>query len=144
MPDFGSHTLDLLVIVAYLATSLTIGLWAHRLWRTGPEDEESYYLAGRRVPAWMNGVSYAATAINADVAPLYCGMAAVIGLPVAWFYLSRFGLAWMIVALLFAARWRQLSIQTGPEFYALRFGGRGARFVRIYTALFAVAVGMIP
>lgn len=144
MPDFGSHTLDLMVIAAYLATSLTVGLWAHRLWRTGPEDEESYYLAGRRVPAWMNGVSYAATAINADVAPLYCGMAAVIGLPVAWFYLSRFGLAWMIVALLFAARWRQLSIRTGPEFYALRFGGRGARFVRIYTALFAVAVSMIP
>lgn len=144
MPPLGSHTLDLLVIAAYLATSLVVGLWAHRLWHSGPEDEESYYLAGRRVPAWMNGVSYAATAINADVAPLYCGMAAVIGLPVAWFYLSRFGLAWMIVAILFAARWRQLSIRTGPEFYALRFGGRGARFVRVYTALFAVAVGMIP
>ena len=144
MPSLGSHILDLAVIAAYLATSLTMGLWAHRLWRTGPEDEESYYLAGRRVPAWMNGISYAATAINADVAPLYCGMAAVIGLPVAWFYLSRFGLAWMIVAILFAARWRQLSIQTGPEFYALRFGGRGAKFVRVYTALFAVAVGMIP
>ncbi len=144
MPALGSHTADLLVIAAYLAATLIIGLWAHRLWRTGPEDEESYYLAGRRVPAWMNGVSYAATAINADVAPLYCGMAAVIGLPVAWFYLSRFGLAWMIVAMLFAARWRQLNIRTGPEFYALRFGGRGARFVRIYTALFAVAVSMVP
>src|SRR5262245_32267777 len=144
MPSLGSHTADLLVVAAYLAATLVIGLWAHRLWRTGPEDEESYYLAGRRVPAWMNGVSYAATAINADVAPLYCGMAAVIGLPVAWFYLSRFGLAWMIVAMLFAARWRQLNIRTGPEFYALRFGGRGARFVRIYTALFAVAVSMVP
>jgi Na+/proline symporter len=144
MPSLGSHAADLLVIAVYLAATLVVGLWAHRLWRTGPEDEESYYLAGRRVPAWMNGVSYAATAINADVAPLYCGMAAVIGLPVAWFYLSRFGLAWMIVAMLFAVRWRQLNIRTGPEFYALRFGGRGARFVRIYTALFAVAVGMVP
>lgn len=144
MPSLGSHTADLLVIAAYLTATLAIGLWAHRLWRTGAEDEESYYLAGRRVPAWMNGVSYAATAINADVAPLYCGMAAVIGLPVAWFYLSRFGLAWMIVAMLFASRWRQLNIRTGPEFYALRFGGRGARFVRIYTALFAVAVSMVP
>lgn len=144
MSLFEAHTADILVIGAYLAATLVIGLWAHRLWDTGHEDEESYYLAGRRVPAWMNGVSYAATAINADVAPLYCGMAAVIGLPVAWFYLSRFGLAWMIVAMLFAARWRQLNIRTGPEFYALRFGGRGAKFVRIYTALFAVAVGMIP
>ena len=144
MPSLGSHTADLLVIAAYLATTLIVGLWAHRLWRSGAEDEESYYLADRRVPAWVNGVSYAATAINADVAPLYCGMAAVIGLPVAWFYLSRFGLAWMIVAMLFAVRWRQLGIRTGPEFYALRFGGRGARFVRIYTALFAVAVSMAP
>jgi SSS family solute:Na+ symporter len=144
MPSLGSHAADFLVIAVYLAATLVIGLWAHRLWRSGPEDEESYYLAGRRVPALMNGVSYAATAINADVAPLYCGMAAVIGLPVAWFYLSRFGLAWMIVAMLFAARWRQLNIRTGPEFYALRFGGRGARFVRIYTALFAVAVSMVP
>lgn len=140
----GSHAADLIVIAVYLAATLVIGLWAHRLWRTGREDEESYYLAGRRVPAWMNGVSYAATAINADVAPLYCGMAAVVGLPVAWFYLSRFGLAWMIVAMLFAARWRQLNIRTGPEFYALRFGGRGAKLVRIYTALFAVAVSMVP
>jgi SSS family solute:Na+ symporter len=144
MPSLGTHAADLLVIAVYLAATLGIGIWAHRLWRTGPEDEESYYLAGRRVPAWMNGVSYAATAINADVAPLYCGMAAVIGLPVAWFYLSRFGLAWMIVAMLFASRWRQLDIRTGPEFYALRFGGRGARFVRVYTALFAVAVSMVP
>lgn len=144
MLSLGSHTADLLVIAAYMVITLLVGLWAHRLWRSGAEDEESYYLADRRVPAWINGVSYAATAINADVAPLYCGMAAVIGLPVAWFYLSRFGLAWMIVAMLFAVRWRQLGIRTGPEFYALRFGGRAARFVRIYTALFAVAVSMVP
>ncbi len=76
---------------------------------------------------------------------LYCGLAAVIGLPVAWFYLSRFGLAWMIVAMLFAARWRQLNIRTGPEFYALRFGGPRRRdLCRVYTALFAVAVSMVP
>lgn len=140
----SSHAIDAVVVAVYLGLSFVLGLWAHRLWRTGHEDEESFYLAGRRVPAWVNGVSYAATAINADVAPLYCGMAAVIGLPVAWFYLSRFAFAWMIVAMLFAVRWRQLGIRTGPEFYALRFGGRGAKFIRVYTALFAVAINMVP
>jgi len=144
MPIDSSHAIDAIVVAVYLLSSFVIGLWAHRIWRTGHEDEESFYLAGRRVPAWVNGVSYAATAINADVAPLYCGMAAVIGLPVAWFYLSRFALAWMLVATLFAVRWRQLGIRTGPEFYALRFGGRGAKFVRVYTALFAVAINMVP
>jgi solute:Na+ symporter, SSS family len=140
----NAHLADVIVIAIYLATTFIIGVLAHRALRSGGEDEEGYYLAGRRVPAWVNGVSYAATAINADVAPLYCGIAAVVGLPVAWFYISRFGLAWMLVAMLFAVRWRQLGIQTGPEFYALRFGGRGATFVRVYTALFAIAIGMIP
>src|SRR3989304_4212253 len=144
MPIDSSHAIDAVVVGVYLGLSFTFGLWAHRLWRSGHEDEESFYLAGRRVPAWVNGVSYAATAINADVAPLYCGMAAVIGLPVAWFYLSRFAFAWMIVAMLFAVRWRQLGLRTGPDFYALRFGGRGAKFVRVYTSLFAVAINMVP
>lgn len=144
MSFHNAHVADVIVIAIYLAATFIIGVWAHRAWRTGREDEEDYYLAGRRVPAWVNGVSFAATAINADVAPLYCGIAAVVGLPVAWFYISRFGLAWMLVAMLFAVRWRQLGIQTGPEFYALRFGGRGAKFVRVYTALFAVAIGMVP
>lgn len=144
MSILSAHLADCIVIAMYLVLTLVVGVSAHRIWRTTGDSEEDYYLAGRRVPAWVNGASYAATAINADVAPLYCGLTAVIGLPVAWFYLSRFGLAWMLVALLFAVRWRQLGVRTGPEFYALRFGGRGARLVRIYTALFAVAVNMIP
>ncbi|MFO0791370.1 MAG: hypothetical protein U0805_18065 [Pirellulales bacterium] len=144
MPTHPFHTLDAVVVVVYLGITFLVGVLAHRFWRSSPASDEEYYLAGRRVPAWVNGISYAATAINADVAPLYCGLAAVIGLPVAWYYLSRFSLAWLIVAMLFAARWRQLGIRTGPEFYALRFGGRGARFVRVYTALFTVAINIIP
>jgi solute:Na+ symporter, SSS family len=149
MPTLSAHALDAAVVAIYLAMSLGIGLAAHRFFRGKqtpgtPESEEDFYLAGRRVPAWVNGVSYAATAINADVAPTYCGLTAVVGLPIAWYYLSRFSLAWMIVALLFAVGWRGLGIRTGPEFYALRFGGRGATLVRVYTALFAVAVNMVP
>jgi len=138
------QSLDAVVVLAYLGVTFLVGIYAHRIWRADHQSDEEYYLAGRRVPAWVNGISYAATAINADVAPLYCGMAAVIGLPVAWFYLSRFGLAWLLVAMLFAVRWRQLKIRTGPEFYALRFGGRGAKFTRIYTAIFTVAINIIP
>lgn len=135
---------DAVVVVVYLLVTFAVGIFAHRFWRADHQSDEEYYLAGRRVPAWVNGISYAATAINADVAPLYCGLAAVIGVPVAWYYLSRFGLAWLIVAMLFAVRWRQLGVRTGPEFYALRFGGKAARFMRMYTALFTVAINIIP
>lgn len=141
---------DQIVVVVYLLGSLALGLYASG-WFRGPkvgtaesDSEDDYFLAGRRVPGWMNGVSYAATALNADVGPAYCGMAIVVGLPIAFFYLPRFALAWMIAAVLFAVRWRQLGVRTGPEFYALRFGGERTRFVRVYSAAFAVCVNMAP
>lgn len=151
MPLFAAAELsDQIVVVVYLLGSLALGLYASG-WFRGPkadtaetDSEDDYFLAGRRVPGWMNGISYAATALNADVGPAYCGMAVVIGLPIAFFYLPRFALAWMIAAVLFAVRWRQLGVRTGPEFYALRFGGERTRFVRIYSALFAVGVNMAP
>ncbi|MDZ4656116.1 MAG: hypothetical protein SH868_00915 [Bythopirellula sp.] len=138
------HWIDLAIIAIYLVASFAIGIVASRLLNTSSGGEEDFYLAGRNVSGWLNGVSYAVTAMNADVAPLYCGLAAVIGLPVAWYYISRFAFAWLIVSLLFAVRWRLLNISTGPEFYSLRFGGRGSKFVRIYTSLFTVAVNIIP
>lgn len=138
-----THSIDVAVIVIYLAGSFGIGILASRMLNTS-SDEEGFYLAGRRMPGWVNGISYAVTAMNADVAPLYCGLAVVIGLPVAWFYLSRFALAWLIVAMLFAVRWRALQITTGPEFYSLRFGGHGAKVVRVVSALIAVSINMIP
>ena len=145
-------TTDQVVVALYLIASLAIGLVASR-WLRSPkgaaapeheDKEDDYFLAGRRVPGWVNGVSYAATALNADVGPTYCGFAVVVGLPIAFFYLPRFALAWMIAAALFAVRWRQLGVRTGPEFYALRFGGQRTRFVRVYSALFAVCVNMVP
>ncbi|WP_442484557.1 sodium:solute symporter family transporter [Aeoliella sp. SH292] len=141
-------TSDKIVVVVYLLGSLALGIAASRWFRgkgaPGQDSEDDYFLAGRRVPGWMNGISYAATALNADVGPTYCGLAVVVGLPIAFFYLPRFALAWMIAALVFAVRWRQLGIRTGPEFYALRFGGQRTRIVRIYSSLFAVFVNMAP
>ncbi|TWT78385.1 Sodium/glucose cotransporter [Posidoniimonas polymericola] len=150
----AATTIDRALVVIYLVATLAIGLLASRgLRRTsasgrdlaaGTDSEDAYFLAGRRVPGWMNGVSFAATALNADVGPTYCGFAVVVGLPIAFFYLPRFALAWMIAALVFAVRWRQLQIRTGPEFYALRFSGSRTRFMRVYSSLFAIAVNMAP
>lgn len=142
--DYASaHTLDIAVMVIYLVASFGIGIVASRM-LSASDDEEGFYLAGRKMPGWMNGISYAVTAMNADVAPLYCGLTVVIGLPVAWYYLSRFTFAWLLVSLLFAVRWWYLNIRTGPEFYSLRFGGHGAKLVRILSAVFAVAINMVP
>jgi solute:Na+ symporter, SSS family len=140
-----ARLIDAGIVVVYLLASFIIGIFAARVLRGGAaRDEEGYYLAGRKVPGWMNGISYAVTAMNSDVAPAYCGFTVVVGLSAAWLYLSRFGLAMMLIAMLFAVRWRQLGISTGPEFFALRFGGRMGRFFRVYSSLFSVVIGMIP
>ena len=142
-PSEASY-LDAGILIGYLLLSLGIGLIANKILKSSTKNEEGFFLAGRKMPGWLNGISFAVTAMNADVAPAYVGMAVVVGLPVCWFYMSRFGIGVLLAGLLFYARWRNLGVQTGPEFFALRFGGKGAGFVRMYTASFSVVFGMIP
>jgi Na+/proline symporter len=139
---------DFLVIVLYLVISLSLGVFLSRRLRAKKSEiknnEEDYFLAGRKIPGWLNGISLAATCMNADVAPTYCGIAVGVGLASCWFYLSRFSIFLLIGGMLFAARWRQLGISTGPEFCSLRYGGMGGRVIRVWLSLFSVFIGMVP
>jgi solute:Na+ symporter, SSS family len=140
----STNFIDALVVAVYLVLAFGFGLLAKKLLHSDTSNEEGYFLAGRKMKGWINGISYAVTAMNSDVAPVYCGMAVGVGLSISWFYLSRFGFSLLVVGMLFAVRWRQLGIATGPEFYALRFGGRGGGFIRVYSSLFTVFIGMVP
>ena len=70
------QALDYTVMAAYMLALVAIGLILRRQAGT---DLEGYFLAGRRMPGWLNGCSYAATCLNADVAPAYCGMTVITG-----------------------------------------------------------------
>jgi Na+/proline symporter len=139
-----NHLIDLSVIVGYLVCTFTIGIFASKILHRDRKTTDDYFLAGRDMKGWITGISFALVAINADVAPLYVGMSAAMGTSVCWFFLSRFSIAWLILATLFAVKWRQLGISTGPEFFSLRFKGNQGRFVRVYASLYAVALGAIP
>ena len=69
---------DLLVIIIYLLLSLIIGLFGSKLMGLSSTKEEDYYLAGRKMPGWLNGLSNAATALNSDV---HLCIAALLWLP---------------------------------------------------------------
>lgn len=145
MPLFAVETagltaLDWGVLGGYLLLLAAMGLV---LRRPAGGDMESFFLAGRQLPGWLNGFSYATTCMNADVAPAYCGMTVVTGLFVCWWYVGRFGLALMIAAVLFAAMWRRLGLLTSPEFYELRFGGRPALAVRTWVAFRSAFVAVV-
>jgi Na+/proline symporter len=139
-----NRTLDLVIVLVYLACTFTIGIFASRLLHRNRKTTDDYFLAGRGMKGWVTGLSLSLAAVNADVAPLYVGMGAAVGLSVCWFYLSRFTIGWLIIATLFAVKWRQIGIATGPEFFSLRFHGTGGKFVRVYSSLYALLIGMIP
>ncbi len=123
--------LDYAIILAYLGTVLGIGLYYRRF---ASENLENFFLAGRTIPGWLNGISYSAALVSADAACGYGGLAAVTGIFVCWWYLSRFGLALFIGAVLFAVFWRRLGLFTSLEFYEIRFTGPPAHLLRFWIA----------
>ena len=139
-----NRIVDLVVVVAYLVCTFVLGIFASKILHRNRKTTEDYFLAGRNMKGWITGISFSLVAINADVAPLYVGMSAAMGLSVCWFFLSRFTFSWLILATLFAVKWRQIGVSTGPEFFSLRFHGTGGKIVRVYSSLYAVLTGMIP
>lgn len=132
--------LDLTIIAAYLAL---IGYITVRTRRFSGQSAEHFFLGGRSMPGWMTGISYAASLISADSAVAYGGLAAVTGLYVCWFYLSRFGIAFFLGAILFAVFWKRLNTFTTLEFYELRFSGRPAALIRLWLAMRTSLVAMV-
>ncbi len=140
MPHAHLQAIDWAVIGSYFLALVAIGLYYRRFASRSMED---YFLAGRRNSGWANGVSYAAAMMNADVAPAYSGLTAVTGLFICWWYLTRFGLALFIGAMLFAVFWRRLNLFTTPEFYELRFGGLASNIMRTWVAVRSALIAMV-
>ena len=93
-------------------------------------DETEYYVAGRRVPAFYNGMATAADWMSAAT---FIGTAGVL-------YLQGFGglayiLGWTggycLVALLLAPYLRRQGQYTIPEFIGARYGGRAPRLIAV-------------
>lgn len=132
--------LDIIIILASLAVVLAVGFYYYRFSR---KSSENYFLGGRGLPGWANGISLAATAMNSDVAPAYCGLMAATGLYLGWWYLSRFGLAFFVAGILFAPFWRRLRLFTAPEYYSLRYGGSIGSVMRVWTASRSAFIGAV-
>jgi Na+/proline symporter len=134
------NTLDITIIVIYLVSLIAMGAYLRRY---AAGSLENFFLAGRKMPGWANGISYAATMINTDVAPAYCAWTVGTGICVAWLYFSRFGLALMIGAVLFAVFWRRLGLFTSPEFYEIRFRGNVGTVLRSWIAVRSAFIAIV-
>lgn len=130
---------DIWIVGIYILGMLGIGFW-HR--RFANKSMDNFFLGGRKIPGWLNGISYTAALVSPDAATGYGGLAVATGGFICWWYLSRFGLALFLGGVLFAVFWRRLNLFTTLEFYDLRFPKGAAAAMRLWIAIRTSLIAM--
>jgi sodium/proline symporter len=123
----------LAVLAVYFLALLAIGVWG----RHASRDVRGYYVAGKRLPAWVVAFSTNATGESAWLILGLTGMAYLVGVHVFWVVLGEMvgvALAWTVVARPFKAYTDRYDSITVPDFLASRFRG-GGHALRLLAAL---------
>jgi cation/acetate symporter len=115
-------------VIGYGFLILTIGLYAGIgiATRTGALDE--YYVAGRRVPAFFNGMATGADWMSAASFISMAGTLYVLGYEGLSYIMGWTG-GYVLLALLLAPYIRKFGQFTIPDFVGARYGGNRARIV---------------
>lgn len=128
--------------IGYAFLFFTITMYAAIGIASRTSDVSEYYVAGRRVPAFFNGM---ATGADWMSAASFMGLAGTL-------YLTGFqGLAYIIgwtggfvlVALLLAPYLRRFGQYTIPDFLGARYGGNAIRLVAVAAAILASFVYVV-
>lgn len=125
-------TLDWVIVAAYFALALGIGLWASR---DAGKSAKSFFLAGRNMPWWLLGISMVATTFSTDTPNLVTGLVREQGVSGNWGWWA-FLLTGMLTAFVYAKLWHRSGVLTDIEFYELRYGGKPAAVLRGFRALY--------
>lgn len=124
--------IDLSIVLAFVAYAIGSGLHARR---RASRDLTEYFLAGKDVSGWKAGLSMAATQFAADTPLLVTGLVATAGIFALW-RLWIYGLAFLLLAFVFAAHWRRAGVLTDAELTEVRYSGRGVLLLRVLKAVY--------
>ncbi len=117
-------------VLGYLFVFFTLAVYAVIGVATRTAQLSEYYVAGRRVPAFYNGMATGADWMSA---------ASFVGMAGTLFLLGYDGIAWVLgwtggfvlVSILIGPYLRKFGAYTVPDFMAFRFGGNFARFIAV-------------
>lgn len=117
-------------ILGYLFVFFTIAVYAIIGIMTRTAQVSEYYVAGRRVPAFYNGMATGADWMSA---------ASFVGMAGTLFLLGYDGLAWVLgwtggfvlVSILIGPYLRKFGAYTVPDFLSFRYGGNFARILGV-------------
>ena len=133
-------TPDLLIMGGYLCVIVVAGVFLTRL---ASRDVDSYFLAGRRLPWWMLGLS--GTASYFDVAGVMWSVAFFYIMGPRFLYLQwEWGFVMMAFFAAYMGKWlRRSRVLTGAEWMIIRFGsGPSGEFARLSYAALAVTTAV--
>ncbi|MBI3665474.1 MAG: hypothetical protein HY236_04490 [Acidobacteria bacterium] len=126
-------SLDWLILAAYCALLMAVGLHFHR---RAAQSVEGYFIANRNLPWWVIGLSDSAAYTGGGQGFLMVFFLG--GFSGLWLMAWVSWVIWMpLVAVLWARMWRRLGVVTSGEFIERRYGGRAARVYRNVFAVYA-------
>jgi cation/acetate symporter len=123
-------------IIGYLFVFMTVGVYAliGVLSRTAEMGE--YYVAGRKVPAFYNGMATGSDWMSAASFIAMAGTLYLSGYDGLAFVLGWTG-GYLLVSILLAPYLRKFGQYTVPDFLGARYGGNAARFVGVIVLISA-------
>lgn len=126
------HTIDYILIALFFSVTLFIGFWVSK--KSG-ESSSEYFLSGRSMPWWLLGLSMVATTFSTDTPNLVTDIVRTNGVSGNWVWWA-FLITGLLTVFIYAKLWRKSEVNTDIEFYELRYGGKPARFLRGFRAVY--------
>ena len=129
------HVLDIVIIVAYLLSTVFIGYWvSHR----ASQNMQAYFLGGNKIPWYVLGISNASGMFDISGTMLLVYWMFIYGLKSVW-------IPWLwptfnqIFLMVYLSAWlRRSKVMTGAEWIKTRFGtGRGAQLSHLIVVIYA-------
>lgn len=130
------HTIDLLIILAYLVTIVVVGLV---LRKRAQRSKDDYLMGGKSIPWYLLGLSNASGMFDISGTIWLVTLMFVYGIKSAW-------IPWLwpvfnqIFLMVYLSKWlRRSNATTGAEWIQTRFGfGRGGKLSHTIVVLFAL------
>ena len=124
--------LDYTLIILFFTITLSIGVYVSK--KAGKSSNE-FFLSGRTMPWWLLGVSMVATTFSTDTPNLVTDIVRTHGVSGNWVWWA-FLLTGLLTVFVYAKLWRKSNVNTDIEFYEFRYGGKPAKFLRKFRAIY--------
>ena len=123
------------LVWTYIFVGVTFGLYLGIAWFSRVKDTRGFYVAGRGIPAFVNGMATGADWMSAASFLSMAGLVSTMGYA-GGVYLMGWTGGFVLLALLLAPYLRKFGHFTVPDFIGDRYESSSARVVAVICAVF--------